>query len=186
MKPIRFAFAVALVAAGLLAASSGLADSVVPINAAQMAEKADIVLSGKCISSKAEVKNDINVTTSTFEVLEVVKGKVAGPTFTFSQFVFRGAPSYEPGKEYLLFLTPESRLGLRSPVGLGQGKFMVLKGMALNERGNRGLFTNLPATKQMTKALSVGGLDPKAARGPVSVGALVNMVKELGAGNSAK
>ncbi|HPQ80879.1 MAG TPA: hypothetical protein PLZ86_04065 [bacterium] len=182
MKPIRQAFAVFVCAACALAASAAMADSVMPVNAAQMTEKSELVISGRCISSRPEVKNDINVTTSTFEVLDVVKGKVDGSTFTFSQFVFRGAPSYEPGREYILFLTPESKLGLRSPVGLGQGKFMVLKGMAINERNNRGLFTGLPDTKKTMKALSVGGVDPKAASGPISAKSLVDVVKGLDAG----
>jgi hypothetical protein len=55
-----------------------------------------------------------------------------------------GVPEYEVGEEVVLFLTPESKLGLCAPVGLSQGKFSVIraKGRVLvrNSLANRCLF----------------------------------------------
>ena len=59
-----------------------------------------------------------------------------------------GAPRYVEGEEVVLFLYGDSRAGFTSPVGLGQGKFSVVRDkhgqrLALNEHGNRGLLERL-------------------------------------------
>jgi hypothetical protein len=50
-----------------------------------------------------------------------------------SGMVLPGLPSFRAGEDVLLFLTRESRAGLRMPVGLAQGKLRV----ATNQRGER-------------------------------------------------
>jgi len=146
--------------------------------------KADVAFTGVCTKAEAGTverpKGSILVTRYTFAVSDALKGDVAG-TFSFTQwgatredaarlgkpFVY-GPPLYDVGKEYTLFLTSESRLGLRSPVGLAQGKFEVIRGpegkaMVVNEFNNKSLFRNLPQTKAMTKALSAGGIEAGVA-----------------------
>lgn len=57
--------------------------------------------------------------------------------------VFRDVPRLEVGREYVLFTTPPSELGLSTTVGLGQGTFSILGGgkeeQAINAFGNQGL-----------------------------------------------
>ncbi|HEX4945247.1 MAG TPA: hypothetical protein VFZ34_01120, partial [Blastocatellia bacterium] len=62
-------------------------------------------------------------------------------------------PKYNVGEELVLFLYPESKLGLTSPVGQGQGKFVVQhdtrsgQRILRNDRFNHALFARLDATK---------------------------------------
>lgn len=66
-------------------------------------------------------------------VLEGEKAIVPMKTMTSS------GGSYRKGEEYLLFLYPDSVLGLTSPVGGGQGKFQIhnrsLKGISVSPQG---------------------------------------------------
>jgi hypothetical protein len=57
-------------------------------------------------------------------------------------------PRFAPGERVVLFLYPDSSLGLTSPVALGQGKFSVLRDkegdeLAVNALGNRDLLRGL-------------------------------------------
>jgi hypothetical protein len=167
--------------------------------------KADVAFTGVCTKAEASVMErqgkpgGILVTRYTFEVSDVMKGDVS-KTFSFVQwgatreeatrlgkaFVY-GPPLYNVGGEYTLFLTSESRLGLRAPVGLGQGKFSVIRGpqgkaMVVNEFNNRSLFRNLPQTKAMTKALGAGGIKAgvTAPTGPMDYDSFKAVVEGLG------
>jgi hypothetical protein len=57
--------------------------------------------------------------------------------------VFRDVPRLERGRDYLLFLTAESRVALSSPVGLAQGCFDIdtssPRQLTANRTGNAGL-----------------------------------------------
>ncbi len=59
---------------------------------------------------------------------------------------FRDGPKIADGGDYLLFVTPESRIGLSMTVGLGQGAFKVFpldgEWQAVNEFNNVGLGIN--------------------------------------------
>lgn len=167
--------------------------------------KAKVAFTGVCTKAEAGVmerpgkSGGILVTRYTFEVSDVMKGDVP-KTFSFVQwgatrdeaarlgkaFVY-GPPLYNVGSEYTLFLTSESRLGLRAPVGLGQGKFLVIRGpegkaMVVNEFNNRALFRNLPQTKAMTKALTAGGIEAgvTAPPGPMDYDSFKAVVEGLG------
>lgn len=89
-----------------------------------------------------------------------IRGDAAG-TYTFRQFGLvnprptadgtkvqmpapAGFPRYAEGEQVLLFLYPAaSWTGLRSTVGLGQGKFVLGAARAENDFGNEGLFRNV-------------------------------------------
>lgn len=60
--------------------------------------------------------------------------------------VLRDMPKLEQGTEYLLFTTPESPIGLSVTVGVGQGLFDLVGGMALNRAGNAGLLDGTAMT----------------------------------------
>ena len=61
--------------------------------------------------------------------------------------VFRDMPRLERGRDYLLFLTAESRIALSSPVGLAQGLFEIDTSIpsqpTANRMNNAGLFADV-------------------------------------------
>tara|TARA_R110000782_G_scaffold37738_1_gene89114 strand:- start:265 stop:849 length:585 start_codon:yes stop_codon:yes gene_type:complete len=63
------------------------------------------------------------------------------------RFVPFRPPNLENGKEYLLFTTAPSALGLSMTVGVGQGTFRFLDGdFVLNDAKNSGLFRDMDST----------------------------------------
>jgi hypothetical protein len=97
------------------------------------------IFRGECVgvqSGVAEVAGArVPVTTYTFRVAEHLKGR-GGDTVTFQQAGASnpgprdlgrlvGLPTYALGAEYVLFLLPESRAGLTSPTGAGEGAFLI-------------------------------------------------------------
>lgn len=119
----------------------------------------------------AEVRNGthpqyshVAVTFVTVDVIEMIKGTPAS-RITFMQFAgaTRGQahnyhlPRYSGGEEVVLFLYPESQYGFTSPVGEGQGKFLVTPDprtggrSLLNDRGNRQLFGQIGNEKAMSR-----------------------------------
>lgn len=167
------------------------ADQALDISMEDLA-RCELAFRGRLVKAEASLlykegfKGGMAVTNYTFDVSDVLKGDVP-KTFSFTQagasqvdskklgkpFIY-GAPTYVVGKEYVLFLTKENKLGLRAPVGLKSGKFQVTvmpdgKAMVANEFSNKAVFKNLPQTKAMTKALSTGGIKSGAqpTTGPV-------------------
>lgn len=141
----------------LTAALPCRATQVRPLNLEEMTRKAERILSGRCIAvdTESDHRLGIPITVVTLRVDQVSKGS-AGPIVTFrmpaggssSGAGFVGIPAFHPGEELVLFLYGDSRLGLTSPVGLGQGKFVVARDkrgrrIAVNEHGNRTLFRRL-------------------------------------------
>jgi hypothetical protein len=85
-----------------------------------------------------------------------------------------GLPSYAKGDRVLLFLGAEGRLGLRTTVGLEQGRFRLRAGSAENGFSNMGLFhgvTARPGSDASTRSLL------ETTRGGVREDALVGLVK---------
>jgi len=66
-------------------------------------------------------------------------------------------PQLQLGRDYVLFTTPPSALGLSSPVGLGQGAFRIYtvekQEMAANELENAGLFSGPVSYSQLANAI---------------------------------
>lgn len=142
--------------------------------------------------------NHIAVMFVTVEVVEMVKGSAARQV-TFMQF--GGAqglshnyhlPKYQAGEEVMLFLYPESRYGFTSPVGEGQGKFMVSndprsgRRALLNDRGNRQLFEPMRNEKAMSHLKLSGAERALVAQenGAADLVAFRSLVRKL-AGNSS-
>lgn len=86
-----------------------------------------------------------------------------------------GWPTYAVGEEVVLFLYhPAARTGLRTTVGLTQGKFVVHDGMLVNGTNNLGLLDGVPlASPRRNRAQSV--LRPGHS-GPVEAAAFVELV----------
>lgn len=131
-----------------------------PLNLEEITNSADRVFAGTCEKIE-EIEKDplsnLKVVRYTFRVLETIKG-VSTDEITFTQWkpTTVEAP-YVIGKKYVMFLYPNSRLGLTSPVGYMQGKFLVEKaganrGVELirNRLNNVGLSKNLRTQKRIS------------------------------------
>jgi len=144
--------------------------------------RANVAFTGVCTSVRthlmhhAKLKGSLVVTEYKFSIPSggVLTGEVSG-TFTFTQWgapraecrklgipYFMEIPSYEVGREYTVFLTSETELGLRSTIGLGYGKFSVTKGVGgertlVNDHGNRYLFKGIANKSVVTKTLGASG-----------------------------
>lgn len=104
-------------------------------------------------------ENGLPVLRYEFEVIRGIKGTTSGEILTFRQLRgpgpkglgFAGLPVYKEGQEVVLFLAGESRIGLTSPVGFGQGVFSLEKSRAgqarlINELQNQNLLYQVSDT----------------------------------------
>lgn len=125
----------------------------VPMNLEEITKDAEKIFAGEC-KEVEEIENDseskLPVVKYTFKVTEPLKGVGENKVVTFKQWkpTVNNA-GYEVGKNYILFLYPESERGLTSPVGFLQGQFEVeSKGffrrnkVVKNKVGNKGLYKN--------------------------------------------
>jgi hypothetical protein len=93
------------------------------------------------------------------DVEEVLKGPVKpGETLTITQWA-NIAQQVKEGDELLLYLPPESRLGLASPVGIYSGQFKVIrsgkdKQQAVNLNNNVGLWSDKSSLYASTPKIS--------------------------------
>lgn len=181
----------------LITALMGLAPDleatiVTSVNIADLAS-ADVIFTGTCTGAERRQlplpggKGSIEVMTYTFSVprSDVIKGNVP-ETFSFNQPLVKEVPSYKVGSEYTLCLATESAWGLRSTIGLSQGKFDMIraadgKKQIVNGMGNKSLFKNLPQNRSITKAMTDARIAPDtpAAEGPLDYDKFVNIMKEL-------
>jgi hypothetical protein len=155
-----FALLVPLALATALAPPAS-ASRVRPVNLEEMTARAGRIVAGECVAVEV-VRDDelgLDVARVTLRVDQSLKG-VPDETVTLSMLAgaaqadprsgVAGIPRFAPGEKLILFLYGESGSGLTSPVGLGQGKFVVVEDkdgreVALNGFGNRMLFQNLSA-----------------------------------------
>jgi len=134
----------------LLALAPALASQVRPLNLEEMTARADRILSARCTGVKLRRDRDLDqtVTEVTFTAHRAVKGGARG-AFTIRLFgdgdaaspregSNRAASLFRPGEEVVLFLYPDSSAGLTSPVGLGQGKFLVARSAKGDEVASNG------------------------------------------------
>lgn len=123
-----------LILAGLGAPAR--ASQVRPMTLEEMVERAGVVVAGRCAAVRVveDEAHRMPVTELTFDVREWIKGprrdrltirQPGAMTRAGGRGGFAGLPAFEVGEEVVLLLYPESRSGMTSPVGLGQGKFTV-------------------------------------------------------------
>ncbi len=146
-----------LVLVAVLLCPPGMAISVRTVNLVEMVQMADKVFDGVCVSKQLLDENsNIPIVEYKFEVKKAIKGVSDGQTIVFRQVAgsqvgrpgIPGVPQYNVGQELVLFLKKESARGLTSPVGLGQGTFLVHKKgpnsvEVMNMVGNRNLLFGL-------------------------------------------
>ena len=145
----------------LLSNSAVMGVAVRQISLAEMISSAELIFSGKCIGSEIRYAESLkrDICTFTFSVDKMIKGKPQKEiSVNLSKMLvdLKHVPTYKIGQEVVLFLSGESRIGFSSPVGLGQGKFLVkhiqnARKSVVNENNNHNLFKgmNNPAYRSM-------------------------------------
>lgn len=124
-----------------------------PLNLDALAETADRVFVGTCTGIK-DIKKDklakVHVVKYTFKISEAIKGVTGKTEISFKQWkATTREAGYTIGEKYVLFLYPNSRLGLTSPVGFLQGQFNINtdsishREFVINKLANKGLYKNL-------------------------------------------
>lgn len=177
------------------------ATKVKSVNLEQMVQEADRIFIGTCVAVEDDTApgTEIPITTYTFSVSERIKG-VMGDTLTVRQFGVRepriqgdqalvqrlpGMPVYRVGQEAVLFLHPDSSLGLTSPVGLFQGAFTIEErdGRKVLQNGNQnwGLFKGLSKEESVRKwKLSNEEAALFSARkGPMDRATFIGVIKKM-------
>lgn len=123
-----------------------------PSTLEQLTNESQLIVHGFVVSSKVEPHpkyQNLSTVVVEMKVVDVLKGS-APERFTYRQFIWdvrdrMDGAGYRKGQELVLLLNAASELGLRSPVGLEQGRFVVQKGQdgrvtAVNGNGNAFLF----------------------------------------------
>ena len=130
-----------------------------PLNLDEITDSADRIFTGICKKIENIEKDPVSnlkVIKYTFKIIESIKG------VNIDEIIFvQWKPTtvdvgYVIGEKYVVFLYPNSRLGLTSPVGYVQGKFLVEKrgvnrGIEFveNKLNNYGLSKNLRTQKRI-------------------------------------
>ena len=121
----------------------------------ELTREATDIVRGSVVSARVEPHpefRNLRTLVVTLAVQETLKGN-ARRNFEFRQYLWdlrdqRGALKYRKGDQVLLLLGPVSPYGLRSPVGLEQGRFIIRRdasGLPVAENGqaNAGLFDSV-------------------------------------------
>jgi hypothetical protein len=132
----------------------------------ELQQEAALIVHGNVVSATVAPHpryGNLDTVLVTLRVKEAVKGPAAG-TYTFRQFIWdprdaRDAAGYRKGQELLLLMHAPNEHGLSSPVGLGQGRFVITRNAkgearAVNGHGNAGLFRDLQNAPERQRALS--------------------------------
>ncbi|MBI5434732.1 MAG: hypothetical protein HZA52_18010 [Planctomycetes bacterium] len=160
----------------LLACVAALSDvrasTVEKLDLAGLFERSEHVVHGRILKSSVKLgAHGRPETTYEVDVTTAFWGTSSG-TLTFRtaggalpdgrELVIPGLPKLAIGEEVLLFLTCESKRGLRMPVGLAQGKFQVVRdeqGPATLLRGESELEFLDPTTHEPQKLSTRASLD---------------------------
>ncbi len=161
----------------------------------QLTAEASTIVRGHVISARVEPHPQLsNITTVvvSMHVDSTLKG-TAGKTLEFRQYIWDirdqlDAARYAKGQEMLLLLGPVSEYGLRSPVGLEQGRFRILRdsrgqATAVNGTGNVGLFESVAQrtkAKRLQLSPRVDALVTAPPTGPVPLLDLEEAIRSLG------
>lgn len=124
MNPVTRAWLVplCLLAAAAFSPRSARAASYLPLSDEELAFRAPVIVRARVGASEARIEKsgegEIVVTRTEFEPLEVFKGAIASPMFSIELpggeaggvfYEIPGTPSFRPGGEVILFLSPTSQ-----------------------------------------------------------------------------
>ena len=160
----------------------------------ELVDESAFIVHGRVIDVKLEPHpefKNLSTVLVTMQIEDVLKGDVPR-TFTFRQFMWDIRSSahseYKKRDELLLFLRPPSRIGLTSPAGLSQGKFVIRVSAAgattaINADNNTGLFATLPKAAKERRAVLPAAATSLASHqgGPVRLDDLKQVVLSLAA-----
>lgn len=155
-----FLWLAAMAVAGIALTTPAWSSSLVPVNLPEMVGKADRIVVARAVDQwTGRDERGIPANITTFDISRSLKG---GPlrTLRVKQFGvtrvqpdglaawIEGMPRYEKGREYLLLLGPDSRLGFTMPVGAFQGAFEIRaagggRKAAVNGVGNANLLRGI-------------------------------------------
>jgi hypothetical protein len=195
MKPIHTLGLTALLVAACMGSTvqPASATSMLHRNIVDLIEISELIVTGTVVNISDGFGNGVPYTEVTVEVEESIKGNVPD-IYSFRQFGLLeprsvgnglrylgvspdGWPRFETGEEVLLFLYKEaSETGLRTTVGLFQGKFQKVNKQYENGIRNRGLFQDV--------SVGAGLLTPAEERmleargGPVRAATLTSFVRK--------
>jgi hypothetical protein len=192
-RPYGLRSATALLALILCASPLSAQFMVQPVNLAYLSQRADIIVQGritKVVQEPMPGYPNIPTVAVTVAVDQSLRGSVS-KTYTFREVLIGRKPistkrTYRAGHQYLLFLPSPSQFGLSSPIGMGQGRFRIVRDASgrptvMNEQSNVGLFRGVDRTaSEAGKPLTAGQSRLAATeRGPVALDELVSLVKSL-------
>jgi hypothetical protein len=177
----------------LLGATGARADTLARRqNLANLIEDAELIVHGDVLGVTDGIENNIPFTEVRVKVRETLRG-TTGEVYTFRQFGLlrprsvgnglvnytvspAGWATYRPNEEVILFLYKSARrTGLRTTVGLGQGKFRVEAGRVTSQQGNLGLFEGVSVENGL-----LGDADKRllaTTRGAVNADAFLSLVR---------
>jgi len=170
------------------------ASQLVPQNLKQMIDVADVVVTGKVSRVTDGIDNGIPFTEVTMQVDSSIKRDVAANSnYRFRQYgllksrrmndgryllatKIEGMATWTVGEKVTAFLNkPASRSGMRTPVGMAQGKFTYSGSQAANSFDNRNLFKGMTVDPGVLSARESAMLAKPS--GSVDGDVLVNLVK---------
>jgi len=101
--------------------------TVLPMNLDQLTQFSGKIVHGKVVEIREETHETLRIPVSVISVQteECFKGDASGQV-QFRQVKGIGLPVYRQGDEIVIFLYPESKAGVTSPVGGDQGLFKVM------------------------------------------------------------
>ena len=153
----------------LVAATISFAQRTVPLNLEQLVKSAGIIVDANVVKTQTGKDPDsgLLVTWITLNVNENFYGAGNGQ-YTFKQYGGEAdgianypahLPRYTQGERAIFFLTAPSKIGMQSPVGMQQGKFMVAEETAgtlkvMNASKNSSLFKGISSRKGLEKSIS--------------------------------
>jgi hypothetical protein len=163
LKPIPIAVALGALGAAWLVSPPSLAMNVKPVNLTDLVRQSDQIVTGTVTGvSQGTDEHGLPYTQVQVKVAESIRGGASG-TLTFRQFglqtaqpasngrkllgLVAGMPRYTKNDQVALFLTRTSTLGLRTTIGLDQGRFVLRGGNYENGANNSGLFKDVDFSK---------------------------------------
>ena len=184
----------ALAIAGLaLVGGEARALSLRETNLVELLRQAESIVVGNVTNvSDGVTEAGLPYTEVTLTVEENIRGEQSG-TYTFRQIGLlaprptadgtrimapapEGLPRYSAGERVLLFLGPQAIwTGLRTTVGLGQGKFVLGAGRAENGFANEGVFGNVSVESRLVADNDLRMLETKV--GAVNPDTLLSFVR---------
>lgn len=162
----------------LYAFTTAYATSIRPISLENLSTRASLIFYGEAINNQTrkDPQSGAIATFTTFKVIDLIKGnaeeihtiKQIGGTLSDTKIIHRvrGVPTYQIGKQYVVFLPEKSSLGFSSPLGLHQGSYSISIINNIKTVSNGATINTQPSSiiRSVTLPLAVNIKKPSQAR----------------------